>query len=421
MVWGIALKFNITIKKHLTIIFGIFSLVIIILVALILNFAVDNSFHNYAYSKNQLQSIDKPSLANDNLVGKKQVNNNPKGWSFSNARAQNYQLTNVEQELKDSINKSIVIIGLFSFLFSLLVGHLISIKLSKPLKLLTKMTQEVEKGNYDIKIEHKTSVKEISVLSSALLKMANQISESIKHDKRLSQDVQHEIRTPLTNIKAQLEAMIDGIWDIDEKNIKLCLEEVTRLNAIVNQLYQLGNLENNADSLQITNIQLNPLVKSVVDGFRIDSLEKKIKVVNLVEEKFKLKSDERLIYSSIFNLISNALRYSGKGSTIKVYTDKYSANDKTSPYYNKIKNKGDISKSYSIICIEDDGSGISQDKLDFIFERFYRVDESRSRKIGGAGLGLSIVSASIIKLGGFVDAESTINTKTVFYLYIEER
>ena len=418
MVWGIALKFNITIKKHLTIIFGIFSLVIIILVALILNLAVDNSFKNYAYSKNQLQSIDKSSLANENLIGKKQL---PKGWSLSNARAQNYQLTNVEQELKDSINKSIVIIGLFSFLFSLLLGHLISIKLSKPLKLLTKMTQTIEKGNYDIKIDQKTSIKEISVLSNALLKMANQISESIQHDKRLSQDVQHEIRTPLTNIKAQLEAMIDGIWDIDEKNIKLCLEEVTRLNAIVNQLYQLGNLENNADSLKITNIELNPLVKSVVDGFEIDSLEKKIKVVNLVDEKFKLKSDERLIYSSIFNLVSNALRYSGKGATVKVYAYKYSSNDKTSPYYNKIKNKGDISKSYSIICIEDDGSGISQDKLDFIFERFYRGDKSRSRKIGGAGLGLSIVSASIIKLGGFVDAESAVNTKTVFYLYIEER
>ena len=418
MVWGIALKFNITIKKHLTIIFGIFSLVIIILVALILNLAVDNSFQNYAYSKNQLQSIDKSSLANENLIGKKQL---PKGWSLSNARAQNYQLTNVEQELKDSINKSIVIIGLFSFLFSLLLGHLISIKLSKPLKLLTKMTQTIEKGNYDIKIDQKTSIKEISVLSNALLKMANQISESIQHDKRLSQDVQHEIRTPLTNIKAQLEAMIDGIWDIDEKNIKLCLEEVTRLNAIVNQLYQLGNLENNADSLKITNIELNPLVKSVVDGFEIDSLEKKIKVVNLVDEKFKLKSDERLIYSSIFNLVSNALRYSGKGSTVKVYAYKYSSNDKTSPYYNKINNKRNASKSYNIICIEDDGSGISQDKLDFIFERFYRVDESRSRKIGGAGLGLSIVSASITKLGGFVDAESTINTKTVFYLYVEER
>ncbi len=412
MEWDIVLKFKLTIKRHLTLIFGAFSLLITVIVALVFNLSVDNNFEKYANNKrleldreNQIIEVQNPNSKNSGLL---------KGQS------KNYQLTSVELELKNSLITSIILIGGISFLISLMIGHFISLRLSKPLKSLTKMTEDIESGIYQIKIKHDTNIEEISLLSNSLVKMANQINESIEKDKRLSQDVQHEIRTPLTNLKAQLEAMVDGVLELDLENIQICLNEVERLTKIVQQLHQLGTIESDNEIIEKEELYLYDIVNSIFKEFSLNIEKNNMETLNLIEKNFKLTSNEELLYSALYNLISNAIRYSGQNSQIKIYRNNYNKKDANSKYYQIISERGDILKDYIIISIADNGVGIAIEEINHIFERFYRIDKSRSRKIGGAGLGLSIVNASIIKLGGFITVESSKNVNTVFSIFLEK-
>ncbi len=412
MEWDIVLKFKLTIKRHLTLIFGAFSLLITVIVALVFNLSVDNNFEKYANNKrleldreNQIIEVQNPNSKNSGLL---------KGQS------KNYQLTSVELELKNSLITSIILIGGISFLISLMIGHFISLRLSKPLKSLTKMTEDIESGIYQIKIKHDTNIEEISLLSNSLVKMANQINESIEKDKRLSQDVQHEIRTPLTNLKAQLEAMVDGVLELDLENIQICLNEVERLTKIVQQLHQLGTIESDNEIIEKEELYLYDIVNSIFKEFSLNIEKNNMETLNLIEKNFKLTSNEELLYSALYNLISNAIRYSGKNSQIKIYRNIFNKKDANSKYYQIISERGDILKDYIIISIADNGVGIAIEEINHIFERFYRIDKSRSRKIGGAGLGLSIVNASIIKLGGFITVESSKNVNTVFSIFLEK-
>lgn len=406
------MKFKLTIKRHLTLIFGAFSLLITVIVALVFNLSVDSNFEKYANNKRQ-------ELGRENQVVEIQ-NPNVRNSIFGNGQSKNYQLTTVELELRNSLITSILIIGAISFFISLIIGHFISLRLSKPLKSLTKMTEEIEKGSYQIKIEHDTNIEEISLLSNSLVKMANQISESIEKDKRLSQDVQHEIRTPLTNLKAQLEAMIDGVLDLDLETIRLCLVEVERLTKIVQQLHQLGTIENESDIIEKDDLYLYDIVNSIIKEFSLNIEKNNMETLNLIEKDFIINSNEELLYSSLYNLISNAIKYSGTKSQIKIYLDKFKKEDSSSKYYKQISNMGDVLKDYDIVSIEDNGVGIAQEDINHIFERFYRIDKSRSRKIGGSGLGLSIVYAAVSKLGGFITVESSKNINTIFSIFLEK-
>ncbi len=412
------MKYRISIRTHLTLIFGVFSLLLTTIIAIALNISVDSNFEKYSVTKNQQQM----NLLISTLDGENKTvgSDSSKGFKNTNNSNRIYQLNSIEQELKDSINRSIFIIGFFSLLVSLLLGFIISRKLAKPIKDLTEITQKIENGNYLVQLNNKSNIYEVNQLGLSLENMGKKINDSFEHDKRVSQDIQHEIRTPLTNIKAQIEAMLDGVWQINEENLSLCLSEIERLNNIINQLYKLGNIENNLEKLVYSEFNLRNLINYIIKEYDLALHEKFMVIVNEIDENIKLISDEILLKSAISNLISNSIRYSGEKTRIKISYNRFVKNDEKSFFYNFIKDKGNINNSYSIISVEDNGVGIPKENLNLIFERFYRVDKSRSRKIGGAGIGLSIVNAISNALKGFVIVESEEHIKTIFYIFLEE-
>lgn len=415
------MKYKITIRTHLTLFFGIISLFITTIIGISLNISVDRNFEKYSVTKNQQQmNLLISSLNEDNKTLFSESNKVLRNSNNSNNSNRIYQLNSMEQELKDSINRSILIIGFISLIFSLLLGYIISKKLAKPIIDLTDITQKIENGNYLIKLKNNSNIYEVNQLGLSLEKMGEKINDSFEHDKRVSQDIQHEIRTPLTNIKAQIEAMLDGVWEINKENLSLCLNEIERLNSIINQLYKLGNIENNLEKLVFSEFDLRNLISFIIKEYDLSLSEKSMTITNEIDENIKLISDENLIKSAISNLISNSIRYSGENTKIKIAYNIFVNNDEESIFYDVIKEKGNINNSYSIISVEDNGVGISKENLEYIFERFFRVDKSRSRKIGGAGIGLSIVNAIAYALNGFVVVESEENVKTIFYLFIEK-
>lgn len=411
MEWVIVLKNKIKMQRILSIIFILFSLCLTVFIAIFFNIGINRSFDKYLVSKNQ-QLVRLAQDSSEVIITHNQGQN-------PNPPNRNMQLNSIETDLKRSINNYIIIIGFLSFGLSILVAFLVTKRVTKPLSKIEEATRKIEDGDYNLKIKENTSIEEISNLITALESMAKKINDNLEHDKRISQDVQHELRTPLTNLKAQVEAMLDGVWDIDESNLNLCLSEINRLNNIVNQLYQLGMIENE-DIIDFSNVNLKELVDFIIFENSLSLEEKNMEVKNNIKSNSIIISDEVLIKSAIFNLITNSIKYSGEKSTIQVNLSERNKNSEITTENEKLLDRIEINKDYYIIEIIDNGIGIPKDKINQIFERFYRVDKSRSRKQGGAGLGLSIVSAIANKLGGFIFVESEENVVTKFSLYIEK-
>lgn len=409
MGWGIVLKKKIKIKNQLLLLFTLFSLVLTFTIGLLLNIALNNSFDKYLITKNQqLIRIQKEEI-NDNSLQFKQ------GGNTSNRIL---QLNSVEEELKKSINNYILLIGLISFFISILISFFIAKRFSKPISKLISSTKKIEKGNYNIAIDEKSKIEEISLLIESIETMARKIDENVEHDKRLSQDVQHELRTPLTNLKLQIEAMIDGVWQLNQANLELCLSEINRLNNILNQLYQLGMIEND-EEINYSQIQLKDFCDLIIRENSLISNKKNMEIINEINTNVSIISDNNLLKSAISNILTNAIRYSGENSKVHIEFELF--NSDISFFKNKklVENYYDEKKEYIVIKVIDNGIGIAQEKIEKLFERFYRVDKSRSRDLGGSGLGLSIVNAIVHKLNGFIYVESIENVETVFSIFLK--
>ena len=171
--------------------------------------------------------------------------------------------------------------------------------------------------------------------------MANRINENIEHDKRLSQDVQHELRTPITNLKLQIEAMLDDVWDLDKDNLNLCLNEIERLNKIVDQLHQLGMIEND-DTITVVDFNLKNLIDTLAKEHHLMLEKNKMILINNITPDVEINNDENIIKSAINNLISNAIRYSGENTKVTIDYNRFNANDVSSNYYKIIAENLDV-------------------------------------------------------------------------------
>ena len=213
--------------------------------------------------------------------------------------------------------------------------------------------------------------------------------------KRLTTDISHELRTPLTSIQTHLEAMIDGIWEADEERLNSVNEEVIRMANLVNQLKYLAKFDSDKSKLNLQEVRLDKLIKTIVYNNEGRALEKNIKIdVDLEEVSAYLDKDK--ISQVVVNLLTNAIRYTNEGGNIFVtaYRD----------------------KEYIKICVKDNGIGIPEDNLKFIFERFYRVDESRSKSTGGIGVGLTIVKSVVDLHNGTIEVKSQVDKGTEFII-----
>jgi len=198
-------------------------------------------------------------------------------------------------------------------------------------------------------------------------------------------NVSHELRTPLTAIKGFLETIEIDSNDPNQPFIEIIKRHVERLINIVNDLLTLSELEGEEEKIIKDEINLKNLIDEVVLLFKDKADKKGVEILTDISEKISFKGDSFKLSQALVNLVDNAIKYTDNGFV------------KISSY--------DIGDEISII-VEDTGIGIPQDKIDRIFERFYRVDKSRSRRSGGTGLGLSIVKHIVLLHNGRLVVES---------------
>jgi signal transduction histidine kinase len=246
-------------------------------------------------------------------------------------------------------------------------------------------------GNYsDVNIVS-TKITEIDELSNSIVELSDSISNQESIRKEMVQNLAHDIRTPLTVLKTHFEAVLDGVIELDERNIKILNSEIDRLMNLIKKLDNLTEITRNPSTNEL-NISME--TESIIELFWIDAKKNDITIIQNIEPNLQLIAEKSDYYQLLQNLINNAIKYNNKNGNI---------------YVNLYKSKENI-----ILEIKDTGIGIDQNKLKYIFERFYRNDTSRSREVQGNGLGLAIVKELIQRMNATISVESKINEGTQF-------
>ncbi|MEI8033421.1 MAG: ATP-binding protein [Chlorobiaceae bacterium] len=215
--------------------------------------------------------------------------------------------------------------------------------------------------------------------------------------------VSHELRTPLTSIKGYTETLLDGAMDDPEHArgfLKIIMQESDQLTALVNDVLDLSRIESGRIEYHFAAVDLLALVQKSVDMLRRPIEEKHVKLdIAIPETVPKLHADPAYLEIVVRNLLDNAVKY----------VDEQNGRVRISAF-----REGDMVR----LEVEDNGIGIAKENLGRIFERFYRVDKARSRKLGGTGLGLAIVKHIVLAHKGTVDVRSRVNQGTVFSMVI---
>lgn len=292
----------------------------------------------------------------------------------------------------NSLRNAMVFVAIFALILSIAVGLFISTKLSNMISKVVTSTSMISKGNYNM-ISNDSNISEMNTLVEAVNNLSSSLRKQEQLRKVLTKDISHELRTPLTTLQGNLEGMIDGIWEPTEERLQSCNEEVSRLYRLVGDLENLAKTEEEQVVLNKSNINIGNLISNILSNFEKKFLDKDITLHYESKDVF-LQGDKDKLSQAIINILSNGEKYTLQGGHI---------------YINVGEEKDKI-----IIKIKDTGIGIDREHLPFIFERFYRVDESRTRATGGSGIGLAITKSIIEAHDGRVEVKSIINKGSEF-------
>jgi two-component system phosphate regulon sensor histidine kinase PhoR len=218
------------------------------------------------------------------------------------------------------------------------------------------------------------------------------LKEQEKFRREFLANVSHELRTPIFNVQGYIETLIDG--GLNDNNIRIdylqkALKNITRLNSIISDLEKISHLERGQTIIELSEFEIKPLVQEVFDLLTYSAQKKNIKLgfKKSCTLNATVKADREKIKEVLINLVSNAINYGNNGG--KVLVGCYDMENKI------------------LVEVSDDGIGIEKKHLPYIFNRFYRVDKTRSRMEGGTGLGLSIVKHIIEAHNQVINVRST--------------
>ncbi len=292
-----------------------------------------------------------------------------------------------------SLNRILISVGLVALVVSVLVGHLLAKRISRPILKTVEITRQIADGNYGVRLEEESNTKELGLLEGSINHLAVSLETLEKLRKQLTEDVAHELRTPITILGSYLEAMTEGVWEATPERLESCSEEVGRIGKLVGDLERLAKLEGENLKLHKERVNLHLMIEKTIQSFGAELESKELEVI-LQGEHYELLADPDRLKQVVVNLLSNAIKYSAKGARIQF----------------------NIYETRDIVGfrIKDTGIGIPEQEQPYIFERFYRADKSRNRATGGTGIGLTIVKSIVEAHGGKVSVHSVLNEGTEF-------
>lgn len=308
-----------------------------------------------------------------------------------------YVISSLEN-MKDSIQtirNLLFITGFGALLLALGCIFFLSKRLSNPLLKIESATRQIAKGELNLEIPVETK-DEIGSLSQAINDLAKELKQYRDNRSEFFANVSHELKTPITYMEGYADILAKDLVENDEekkKYLQIISEEARRLNVIINDLFELSKMEEGKIDLKLMSVEPTSIIQRSIDKVQLKAQEKDLTIRSKLSPVPHIFVDSNRLEQIILNLLDNAIRYTAEG-------------------YIQVSLTSELEGVVISIC--DTGPGISTEELPNIFERFYRVEKSRSRAYGGTGLGLSIVQSLVLQQGGTIHVESKIGEGTQF-------
>ncbi|HNK63189.1 MAG TPA: ATP-binding protein [Anaerolineales bacterium] len=308
------------------------------------------------------------------------------GQGLGQGRGQGGMMLGFYEDFRATFNESLIIAFVVASAVGLAASYALSRGIIAPVQDMTLASQRIAEGRYEERVQSE-GTDELSQLAASFNQMASQLEQVEAMRRRLIGDVAHELRTPLTAIKGSAEGLMDGVLPANAETYQQIHNEAERLNKLVNDLQELSRVEAKAINLNSQPVDVARLIETVTKRMQFQFDDKRVTLRReLPQEPLQVLADEDRALQVLTNLLGNALQYTPENGTVTVTIER--------------------EQSMAKFSVHDSGIGIPAEHLAHIFDRFYRVDKSRSRAHGGSGIGLTISKHLIEAQGGKIRAES---------------
>jgi signal transduction histidine kinase len=297
-----------------------------------------------------------------------------------------------------TINQTLLLVGIISLFVALALGIPLVQGLTHSLEQLTSASRALERGALGHTVAE-TGNNEVRQLAKSFNQMSLALEQSANQRRQMVADIAHDLRTPLTVISGYVQSLRNGKLPATQERFDVILDELGLLNNLVEDLRLLSLADADELSLVLQEVRPEALLKRVHDAFKLRADRQAVHLQLETNEPLPvLRVDPERLHQVLSNIVSNALSHTPRGGFVEL---------SASQDAKAVKLK-----------IHDNGEGIAEDKLPYIFERFYRADKSRNGNTGGSGLGLAIAKALVELHGGTISAESKLGEGTTLYIHL---
>jgi len=296
------------------------------------------------------------------------------------------------------LKNQFIYVTMLVIILSLIVSYFVSRKISSGVIKINREAKKLSKGNFDVKFDTDQPILELSELAKTLEYTKDELSKTENLRRELLANVSHDLKTPLTMIKAYAEMVRDVTYKDDTKRTKdlnIIIEETDRLNVLVNDILELSKIQSGTQKLTIEQFDLEKFVKNIIKRYDIMSENKKYKFKVSINKNIIVSADRKRIEQVMYNLINNAINYTGDDKKIIISALELE---------NTVR-----------IEVKDTGKGIDKEELENIWDKYYKIDKTHSREQVGSGVGLSIVKNILINHNCNYGVESIKGNGTTFY------
>lgn len=297
-----------------------------------------------------------------------------------------HEAAHMEEAFNWSMTLSWTIALAISVALALVVSGYIARRVQQSISPVTRSVQQISGGRYDFRVGKPGLGREFDELVTSFNELARRLDVTELSRRRMLSDLAHEMRTPLATIDSHLEAIEDGVRDLDDDTLHILRTATGRLGRLAHDVNAVSRAEEHLTRLITADTDTHSIVTAAVDALRPKYSDKGVALEVRIDHAVPLSVDSDRINQVLTNLLDNALRHTTEGGTVTVDSRLHEGNAE--------------------ISVSDTGEGIASQHLVHIFDRFYRVDTARDRAHGGSGIGLTITRALVEAHGGHVRVDS---------------
>ncbi len=262
----------------------------------------------------------------------------------------------IASEADNAFIYAINVLYAVSFVIAVIVAVILSILLSKrltrPIIAIKNSTHHIAKGHYENVKDIDSDTLEVHALATSIQELARQLNEQEQLRKRLSNDISHELRSPLAVLRSQIEAIMDGVLEPTQERLGKLHDEILRMTKLINDLNELVVVESENLSLHMERVHIKEILNQVLDGFEPLMDSKEIMLQRVLDEELTILGDKDRLKQIFTNILTNAYKYTNEGGQVQVHLCR--------------------EKNNAVIRFSDTGIGMKKDELSYIFQRFYR-------------------------------------------------